>query len=122
VLDGQIQAIDRHAPALPLGVYIRLVVELDIAHAGAHQRVQMHQFLDAQPARIGIRAIEAHDGHKAFGQQQFAEIQRAVVVEDLHPLDAHAAQLICQINYNLQYVETHPFHQILLIILSIMFY
>ena len=92
VLDGQLEAVDRHAAALPLGVDIGFVVEFEVAHTGADQGIDLHQFLDAQAARVGAGAVDAHDRHDAFGQQQFAEIKRAIVVEDLDPLDAHALQ------------------------------
>ena len=90
VLHRQINGVGGDAAALPFRVHIRLRIELEIAHPGANQRVHMHQVADVQGAGIGAGAIDAHHGHQPFGQEQFGKVNRAVVVENLDPLDAHS--------------------------------
>ena len=92
VLHRDLQPVDRHTAAPPFCVHVGFVVELEIAHAGPDQGIEIDQFLDAQPAGIGVRPVDAHDGHDALGQEELGEIQRAVVVENLDPLDAHGLE------------------------------
>ncbi|OQA41949.1 MAG: hypothetical protein BWY52_02395 [Chloroflexi bacterium ADurb.Bin325] len=79
--------------ALPLHAEIRLVVELEIAHARGHVVADRPQPLRIEHARVGLGPIEPDDGHDVVLEQQLHEPQRAVVVGDLDPLDAQRLEL-----------------------------
>ena len=62
-------AIQRHLAALPFDAQVRLVVELDVAHARRNVIADRLQLARAESAGIGLRPIDAHDGHDIVLEQ-----------------------------------------------------
>ncbi len=97
--------IRRHLAALPFRAQVRFVIELEIAHPGCHKVAHSRQQLLVQHPRIGLRSINAENGHDVVFQQQRREFHRAVMVGDLDPLDAHRNQLRQPILPDLSYAH-----------------
>ena len=85
-------AVQRHLAALPLDAEVRLVVEFDVAHARRNVIADRLQLAWAEDAGIGLRPVDAHDRHDVVLEQQVREVQRAIVLGDFDPLDAHIPQ------------------------------
>ena len=92
ILDDQVDAIGRHAPTLPFGIAVGFTVKFKIAHTGAQKGVDLHHIFDIKPAWVGRRPVNAHHGHKAFGQQQLGKVECPIMVIDFEPFHAEGAQ------------------------------
>ena len=93
VLGDKVLPVGGHTPTLPFRITIGFAVEFKIAHTGAQVGIDMYNVAQAQAPRIGRGAIDAHNRHKAFGEQQFGKVECAVVVVNFDPLDAEGAEV-----------------------------